>query len=127
MLALHSQMLTLQRSVEDVKASLGQHRVEWRREFQMMQSNIRRIDLQPVVRLAAAAAVANGPNGGARAVAQVKCVSAPSANPRTLYLLWEEYENCLWGVRQPGIFFQERTRDGKSSTRIIEETLSGIA
>jgi hypothetical protein len=42
---------------------MEENRVEGRREFQMMQSNIRRIAIQPVVRRAAA--VANGPNGGA--------------------------------------------------------------
>jgi hypothetical protein len=50
-------------ALRGLRASMEENRVEGRREFQMMQSNIRRIAIQPVVRRAAA--VANGPNGGA--------------------------------------------------------------
>jgi hypothetical protein len=76
LLALHSQMARLQRSVEDIKASMEQHEVDRRHEFQMMQSNIHRIAIQPVlVRRAVTANEANdGEAGGA--VAQVSTLFA---------------------------------------------------
>jgi hypothetical protein len=85
---------------------MEENRVEGRREFQMMQSNIRRIAIQPVVRRAAA--VANGPNGGAGAGAgAVPCVTTLTANPRTLHLLWEEYEHGIAGRKAARLFTRE--------------------
>ena len=96
LLALHSQMAALQRSVEEIKATQEEHHVDRRHEFQLMQRNIRRIAIQPVIRRAVAANEANdGEAGGA--VARVAQVSSLSANPRSLYLLWDEYENGIGG------------------------------
>ena len=55
---------------------------------------------------AAAAAVAYGPNGGAGAGA-VPCVTTLTANPRTLHLLWEEYEHGIAGRKAARIFLRE--------------------
>ena len=62
----------------------------------------------------------DGEAGGA--VAQVGTLNP---NPRSLYLLWDEYENGIGGERQLG-YFQER-REGKSRISSIDERLSGIA
>jgi hypothetical protein len=99
--------------------------VEGRRDFQMIQSNVRRIAIQPVVRRAAPAAVANGPNGGAGAGA-VPCVTTLTANSRTLHLLREEYEHGIAGRKAAQLFTREE-REGESSTSIIEERSFGIA
>jgi hypothetical protein len=40
LLALHSQISAMHWSIEDFKATQQQHRVEGRREFQMLQANI---------------------------------------------------------------------------------------
>jgi hypothetical protein len=101
LLALHSQMSALRRSLKDVRASQEEHRVQGRREFQMLQANIRRIAVQPVVRCAAVAA--NGPNGGAGAA--VPATLSPT--PRTLYLLWEEYEHGIGGRKAARLFSRE--------------------
>jgi hypothetical protein len=44
----------MQRSLEGVRASLEENRAEGRREFQMIQSNVRRVVIQPVFGRAAA-------------------------------------------------------------------------
>jgi hypothetical protein len=89
-------------------------------KFQMLQANICRIAVQPVVRRAAAAA--NGPNGGAGATV-----------PATLSLT---HVHCIcYGTSMSTVLvdakqqdvFQER-KEGESSTRhIIEERSFGIA
>jgi hypothetical protein len=110
LLALHSQVSALQRSVEGLRASMEENRVEGRREFQMMQSNIRRIAIQPVVRRAAA--VANGPNGGAGAGAgagAVPCVTTLTANPRTPIYCGRSMSMVLQDARQHD-FTRERGR-----------------
>jgi hypothetical protein len=101
LLALHSQMSALQRSLEEVRASQEEHRVEGRREFHILRSNIGRIAVQPVVRRAAA--VANGPNGGAGDAVPADL----SPNPRTLYLLWDEYEQGIGGRKAARLFSRE--------------------
>jgi hypothetical protein len=69
----------------------------------MVQSNIRRIAIQPVIRRAVAANEANdGEAGGA--VAQV---STLSPNPQSLYLLWDEYENGIGGQKAAWLFSRE--------------------
>jgi hypothetical protein len=94
LLALHSQMAALQCSVEEIKATQEEHHLDGRHEFQLVQSNIRQIAIQPVIRRAVAANEANdGEAGGAMAQ-----VSTLSPNPRSLYLLWDEYENGIVGT-----------------------------
>jgi hypothetical protein len=108
LLALHSQVSALQRSVEGLRASMEENRVEGRREFQMMQSNIRRIAIQPVV---SAAAVANGPNGGAGSRSG-SCAMCHYSNrqPTNTHLLWEEYEHGIAGRKAARLYKRERGR-----------------
>jgi hypothetical protein len=106
LLALHSQISALRRAVEDLKAIEQQHRVEGRREFETLQANLRRIAIQPVVRRAAA----NGPNGGAVPNGE-GVISTLSPNPRTLYLLWGEYEHGIGGRKAARLF--SRAERGK--------------
>jgi hypothetical protein len=100
-------MSALQRSLEDVRASQEEHRVEGRREFQMLQSDIRRIAVDPVVRRAAV--VANEPNGGAGAVVPADL----SPTPRTLHLLWDEYEQGI-GTQSSTTFFKRGERESQT-------------
>jgi hypothetical protein len=105
-LALPSQISGLQRSVEELKTALEAQRVEFRRDLQMLQANIRRIAVQPAVKRAAA----NEPNGGANGGA-VHAVGAAGAtlcpNPRTIYLLWAEYQHGIGGRRAARLFTRE--------------------
>jgi hypothetical protein len=115
LLALHSQVSALQRSVEGLRASMEENRVEGRREFQM-QSNIRRIAIQPVVRRAAA--VANGPNGGAGSWSG-SCAMCHYSNrqPTNTHLLWK-YEHGIAGRKAARLY---KRGEGESSTSIVEE------
>ena len=104
LLALYSQVSSLRRALEDLKVLEEQHRVEARREYQMLQSNIRRIAIQPVVRQRAndrgengAAALDNGD------------LSSLSPHPRSLHQLWQEYEFGIGGRKAAKLFTpQER-------------------
>jgi hypothetical protein len=84
-LALHSQVSGLRREISGLKETLAEERIQQRREFQMLQSSLRRISMQPIVRQqnSEPAAPKHAP----------ALASTLSPNPRTLYILWGEYEN----------------------------------
>jgi hypothetical protein len=116
LLPLQTQISALQHSLQDVRASLEEHRVEGRREFQVLKSIIRRIFVQPVVRRTAAAA--NVPSGGAGAAVPATPSPTPrtagaavpailSPTPRTLYLLWDEYMHGIGGRKAARLFSRE--------------------
>jgi hypothetical protein len=105
---------------------MEENRVQGRREFQMIQANVRRIAIQPVVRRAAAAAVENGPNRGAGAV---PCVTSLTANPRTLHLLWEEYEHGIAGRKAAKLFTREergRVKHKYNWRKIVWECIAAL-
>jgi hypothetical protein len=120
MLALQSQISALQRSLQDIRASQDEQRVEGRREFQMLQSNIRRIAVQPVVRRAAAVE-----NGGA--VAAVPATLSPT--PRTLHLLWDEYERGIGGRKAARLFSREergRAKHKYHRRKVVWDCVAGL-
>jgi hypothetical protein len=84
-----------------------------RREFQMMQSNIRRIAIQPVVRRAAAVVQMDQ----MEELSELCHVTTLTANPRTLHLLWEEYEHGIAGRKAARLY----KRGERRSTSIVEE------
>jgi hypothetical protein len=100
LMALHSQISTLRRSVEELKATQQQHRLDGRREFQVLSANLRRIAAQPVVRRAAEEQNQGGAPAGGFA-------GTLSPNPRTLYLLWGEYEHGIGGRKAARLFTRE--------------------
>jgi hypothetical protein len=99
LMALHSQISALRCTVEDVKAMQQQHRLDRRREFQVLQANLRQIAAQPVVRR-----TADEPNDGV-------AVGTLSPNPGTLYLLWGEDEHGIGG-RKAALLFTREERGG---------------
>jgi hypothetical protein len=109
-LALHSQVAGLRREISGLKETLAEERLQQRREFQMLQSSLRRISMQPVVRQQNDAPAA--PNH-APALA-----STLSPNPRTLYILWDEYEQGIGGRKAARQFTrQERGKVKHKYTR----------
>jgi hypothetical protein len=108
LLALKSQVVGLSRTVDAIRTMMEEHRVEGRREFQMLNANIRRVAIQPIIRQA------NNSNEEAGAAAvrnETLYAHTLSPNPRTLYILWEEYENGIGGRMAASLFTsQERGR-----------------
>jgi hypothetical protein len=85
LLVLKSQIVLLSCTVDDMRTMQEQHRLEIRREFQMLNANICQFAFQPVIRQAnnqEAGALA-GPN-------ETPYAHTLSPNPCTLYILWED-------------------------------------
>ena len=110
MLALQSQIASLQRTVEEMRGRLDERTTELGTNIGLLAANVRR--LEPRVRHFAA-----GGRGGGEALAPAAgrggtlFVASLSPNPRTLYILWDEYMNGVGG-RKPAKDFtrQERGR-----------------
>jgi hypothetical protein len=83
---------------------MEENRVEGRREFQMMQSHSSDCDSALSRR---AAAVANGPNGGAEEQERAVPCHYSNRQPTNTHLLWEEYEHGIAG-RKAARLLQER-------------------
>jgi hypothetical protein len=102
LLALHSQVAGLRRVIGGlIKETLAEERIQQRREFQMLQSSLRRISMQPVVRQQ------NNVAGGEPAVLlnhAPALASTLSSNPRTLYSLSDEYEHGIGGRKAARTF-----------------------
>jgi hypothetical protein len=97
LLAVHSQLMSLRHSDEEMRDALQQDRIDRTRQYQNLNSNLRRIALQPARRVNAANPnVADG-NGNNNAIQPPEGVATLSPNPRTLYLLWEEYTHGIGG------------------------------
>ena len=104
------QVFGFSRTVDAIRTMMEEHRVEGRREFQMLNTNIRRVAIQPIIRQANN----NNEEAGAAAVRnETPYAHTLSANPRTLYILWEEYENGIGDRTATSIFTsQEIEREG---------------
>ena len=103
MLGLQSQMSALRRIVEENRVANGEQVSEMNRHLRNMSSNMRRLANQPAFRVANNNVGGNAENRGA-AVANpaigVPFASTLSPNPRTIHLLWVEYEIGIGG-RKP--------------------------
>jgi hypothetical protein len=80
-----------------------QHRLQGRREFEMLNANIRRVAIRP------ATTVRTRENNNQEAEAAVESRETPyastlSPNSRTLYTLWEEYINGIGGCKAACLF-----------------------
>ena len=83
LLVIHSQMLSLRQSNEDIQCSIQEHQAQQTRQYQTLNSNIRRIAIVPASRVVVGdqAGNGNGQNVPNRPVATL------SATSRDLYIL----------------------------------------
>ena len=131
LLAVHSQILSVRQSLNDLRLAVEQDRTTRDRQFRTLNTNVRRMALQPARRMN------NGGNGdgGAAAGEQNQEQGANgldpnatlSATPRTLYDLWQEYQYGI-GTRKPARLFtpQERGRSKfkYSRRKVVWDTIS---
>jgi hypothetical protein len=113
LLAVHSQIDQLSKRVGDMRTMQEQHRLQGRREFEMLNANIRRVAIRP----ATTAVRRENNNQEEAAEAAVERRETPyastlSPNPRTLYTLWEEYINGIGG-RKAACLFTSTERRGR--------------
>jgi hypothetical protein len=119
LLAVHSQLMSLRHSNEELRDSLQQDRIDQTRQYQILNSNLRRIALQPARRRddAANPNVANG-NGNNNAHQPPEGVATLSPNPRNLFVLWDEYTHGIGGRKAAQAFTpHERGRAKHKYTR----------
>lgn len=110
LLALHSQMIQLREHINTLRTNLEEDRVTRNRQYNTMNTNIRRMALQPSRRV-----VHN--NDNANNAQQHDAVEQEHGNPaatlsptpRTLFVLWEEYQHGVGGRKAARLFTpQER-------------------
>ena len=124
LLAMHSQLLCLRRSDDEMRQQLRDFSMQSRRQYQTVNANIRRIAVNPL-RCAAPAAGNGGVqnNGGGQAGAAggnggAGPVAALSSTPRDLYVLWQEYQVGIGGRKAARMFSSfERGRVKHKFTR----------
>jgi hypothetical protein len=107
MQAIYAQMTSLRRAQEAQTRILDRLETQRARENRVIVANLRRISRQPVVRNVAPADEEAGNNGDAQRGPIF--AATLSANPRSLHVLWEEYERGIGGRRPAKLFTtQER-------------------
>ena len=100
LLVIHSQMLSLRQSNEDIQCSIQEHQAQQTRQYQTLNSNIRRIAIVPASRVVVGDQAGNG-NG--QNVPNTP-VATLSATPRDLYILWQEYTVGIAGRKAARMF-----------------------
>ena len=120
---LKSQIVGLSCRVDDMRTMQEQHRLEIRREFQMLNANICQFAIQPVIRQAN-----NQEAGAVTGLNKTPYARTLSPNPCTLYILWEEYEKGIGGRRAACLFTsQERGRVKQNIVRkVVWECISWL-
>jgi hypothetical protein len=98
LLALHAQNTALRREIEELKTQQSLHAQRIEHNFTRLNTNIRRIAVQPAQRVGAMNLAGNENNINAN------YVSTLSPTPRSLYILWQEYEVGIGG-RKPARLF----------------------
>jgi hypothetical protein len=96
---LHSQNTALRREIEELKVQQSLHAQRIEQNFTRLNTNIRRIAVQPAQRVRAMN-VGNEENNSTGE----NYVSTLSPTPRSLYILWQEYEFGIGG-RKPARLF----------------------
>jgi hypothetical protein len=102
LLELQSQCFSPRRSLEELSANRLEDRIISTRQYQTLNANLKRIAIQPARRIVPPAATAIVTDNDSASL---------SPNPRTLHLLWEEYQHGI-GARKSAKLFtsQERGR-----------------
>jgi hypothetical protein len=123
-LALHSQLAATNRRLDAMTAADQAREVQRRREFQILNANFRRYAIRPVARRAnnQEAEAAAEPN-------QAPYASTLCPNPRTLYNLWEEYENGIGGRKAASLFSSQergRVKHKYHRRKVVWDCISGL-
>ncbi len=114
--AINSQMASLRRGLDAQTTILERLETQKARENRAILANLRWIARQPVVRNVAPAEAdedANAENNNGDAQRQIIFAATLSANPRSLHVLWEEYEQGIGGRRAARLF----TRDERGRVK----------
>ena len=112
LMALHSQMMQVREGLNGLRVQLEEDRVARNRQYQTLNSNIRRVAIQPARRVNNNNGEGEGGNGEAAAGNGGGIDNATlSPTPRNLYLLWQEYQHGIGGRKAAKLFTpQERGR-----------------
>ena len=103
LLALHSQNAGLRREIQELRTQQSLHAQRIEGNFTRLNRNIRRIAVQPVQRVRAMNVENDNDDAGNN------YVSTLSPTPRTLFILWQEYEFGIGG-RKPARLFTPAER-----------------
>ena len=139
LLAIQSLMSQMQRELQEMRTNQMADRVIAGKNFLIVNSNIRRIALQPGLRgstgtVAGTVAGGNDDNPrGERTLAIAGLGMAPaslSPNPKNLFALWQEYQIGIGGRKAAKLFTQSE-RGGKmkhkySRRKVIWTTVRGM-
>jgi hypothetical protein len=102
LIALQSQCFSLRRSLEELSVNRAEDRIISTRKCQTLNENLKRKAIQPARRIVPPAATAIVTDNDSASL---------SSNPRTLHLLWEEYQHGIGGRKAAKLFTsQERGR-----------------
>ena len=141
-LAVQSLASQIRRELQELRSNQMVDRTETRKCFTMVNTNIRRIALQPGLRgpvgtVAQGGTRARGGNDDNMAVDAVATLNGVCAGPatlsptpRNLYELWQEYHNGIGG-RKAARLFTSRERGGKTKYKyhrrlVIWRIISGL-
>ena len=117
LMAVHSQLMAVRQGMNELRMSCEQDRATRDRQFRTINSNLRRMALQPARRVNNGNGGAGGADGGAQNVDVVAAngidpAASLSPTPRTLFDLREEYQHGLGGRKAARLFTaQERGRN----------------
>jgi hypothetical protein len=136
LLAIQSQSSQIRRELQELRTNQMADRVFATKNYAIINTNIRRIALQPGVRgggLGGTVARGNDDNqsGALLAIAGLGIAPASlSPNPKNLFNLWQEYQIGIGG-RKAAKLFNRSERGGKvkhkySRRRVIWSTISGM-
>jgi hypothetical protein len=100
-----SQITQLQASVSELREARAEDRVNLQNQFRVLNTNIRRIVAQPARQLAARPLQNRNNNGGGLVRPQVQAELSPT--PRSLYILWQEYNEGVGGRKAARLFSSE--------------------
>jgi hypothetical protein len=124
MQALYAQMTSLRRGQEALTKIIERLEIERKKEKREIIANLRRIALQPVVRHVARAEVEGEADNGRTAFA-----ATLSAHPRSLHVLWEEYERGIGGRRAARLFTRDergKVKDKYARRKIVWDLISTL-
>jgi hypothetical protein len=130
LLALQSQIVSIQRSLEDIKSLYEQQRIRSNRQFQVLNASVRKIVKQserrivPVVQAEQEAVPANNePNQPINQTATLMQV------PRTLNVLWEEWHRGVDGRKPVRLFTARERRQCKHTfhrRKLVWDLIAGL-